>query len=418
MTELYRIFLNSNGISTDTRTIKEGEVFFALKGENFNGNTHATKALEYGAIHVVIDEDIELKDKTKISKVNNVLSSLQQMAQEHRRHLNIPIIGITGTNGKTTTKELIVSVLQEKFNTGYTLGNLNNHIGVPLTLLSFTQNTQIGVVEMGANKPGDIKELAEIAEPNIGIITNIGSAHLLGFNSVENIIQTKKELFDYIEKTSGEIVINQDDKTLNRIAPAGINKIYYGESSSYINGKVIQSGYHLEIESNIGNIKTKLIGDYNLTNVLVAVTIGKFYGLNYSSIIGALEKYTPSNNRSQLIEAGDNIIIADAYNANPTSVDKALKSLINLKSPKPLAILGDMLELGNFSNEKHREVIHFLDSINLEYITIGKYYKKFSKRNYETVEDFILKHNKLSGYTILIKGSRGIKLEKLIEHIT
>ena len=420
--EIYDAYLDCNQqITTDTRNIIKNDLFFALKGPNFNGNTFVQKAIDNGAKYAVIDEKkYYVEGKTFL--VDDVLKSLQKLATIHRKKNKIPVIAITGTNGKTTTKELIGSVLKSKFNVLITRGNLNNHIGVPLTILKIQDEHQIAVIEMGASKEGDIKELAEIALPNYGIITNIGKAHLEGFGNIETIRKTKLELFDYLIYSNGETIVCNDDHLLINYLPENIKTHTYGFELSDINGKLIGQNPYLKIEiKNTKNreiINSQLLGSYNLNNVLAAVTCGQIFGLSLKEISNSISNYKPDNNRSQLIKTKDNTIIADCYNANPTSTMEALKSFKDLENENKLVILGDMLELGNVENEEHQNVVDYLTNNSFKAILVGKCYQKTNHnfKCFELTEQIInfIKSENYTNHMILLKGSRGIQLEKII----
>jgi UDP-N-acetylmuramoyl-tripeptide--D-alanyl-D-alanine ligase len=380
-----------------------------------------------------VSDDLSLKDKSdKIIIVEDVLTTLQQLANYHRKELAIPIIGITGSNGKTTTKELIREVLMQKYIVKATIGNYNNHIGVPLTLLSFDDKVEIGIVEMGANHPGEIKTLCEIAEPDYGIITNIGTAHIEGFGSYEGVKRTKAELYDYIKIKNGGLFINGEDEVLLGLAEDYDTVFYYGnhEYSSCI-GNITKSDPFLDVEWNSKEEQTKkhkisshLIGSYNFSNVMAAIAFGIFYCVEPEDINQALELYEPSNNRSQFIEKVNNRIILDAYNANPSSMTKALENFIGMKAEKKTIVLGDMLELGEVSNEEHENICKILDNASFKQVfLVGKEFQKTLNRDswnyYDTSDDLALFLEKypLIDQLILIKGSRGIRLEKLLDCI-
>ena len=422
--EIYQAFLSCNqNITTDTRKISEGCIFFALKGPNFNGNKFASDAIKKGAAYVVIDEEnIEIKNKSFL--VKDVLTTLQKLSNYHRKQFKIPVIGITGTNGKTTTKELIGEVLKVKYNTLITEGNLNNHIGVPLTLLKLNSEHEMAVIEMGASKRGDIKELVEIADPDYGIITNIGKAHLEGFGSTETIKKTKMEMYDYILNKDGKIIYNLDDSILTEAINQPENHFGYGHLNGHVSGKVVDFHPTIEVEVNYRerkqNIKTALLGDFNLYNILCAATVGYIFRIESELINKSLESYTPSNHRSQLIKTKTNTIIADCYNANPTSTLAALKSLSSMSAENKIAILGDMLELGENEDKEHEDIVQFMQENNIDGLLVGSIFSNI-KCNFPTFEkvEFILTYLENMSYinsTILIKGSRGIKLEKIIEH--
>lgn len=423
--ELYSLFLKHRSICTDTRNILKDSLFFALKGESFNANKFASDAIEKGCAYAIIDEQ-EYKLNDKHILVDNVLETLQELAAYHRKQLSIPFIGITGTNGKTTTKELINAVLSKKFKTHATKGNFNNHIGVPLTLLEISDDAEIAIIEMGANHPKEIAALCEIANPEYGIITNIGKAHLEGFGSFEGVINTKKELYDHIKENKGTIFINEDDNLLMDISQ-GIEKFTYGSGSGVNSkGKYLQASPYMvmELHSSKGilYVKSKLIGDYNFTNAMAAACIGRYFDIDDLDIKSAIESYIPSNNRSQLVKTENNVIIVDAYNANPTSMAASVGNFSEIKANKKMLILGDMLELGDVSEKEHNSIINILKEHSCEEaILVGEHfcnstvehnYKLFNK-----IDDLLnyLKDNPVKAYTILLKGSRGIKLEKCIE---
>jgi UDP-N-acetylmuramoyl-tripeptide--D-alanyl-D-alanine ligase len=426
--DLYSIYIEHPTISIDSRKIENGVLYFALKGDRFDGNSFAAKALADGASYAIIDnKDYFIDHRTVL--VDNVLSSLQKLANYHIRQLRIPVLAITGTNGKTTTKELIRAVLSEKYNVLSTTGNLNNHIGVPLTILSITSDHNFAVIEMGANHPYEIEQLCAIAEPGFGLITNIGKAHLEGFGSFEGVIKTKKELYDFIIERNGAIFYNSDNPILNKLLEnAGTAKISYGSlSGEYCKGNVVTTDPYVSVkatfcsERSVLEINTHIIGSYNLENILAAITIGSYFKVPGQNIKKALENYIPVNNRSQLTKTQKNALILDCYNANPSSTDVALKNLLSMSGIHKIAILGDMLELGTESEKEHRNILNFLTTNNIEAILTGPVYQKMASEygfrafeNSDLLYDW-LKLNPISGYLILIKGSRGIKLEKVIE---
>lgn len=436
MTTLYSLFLLHPVITTDSRDCPEGSIFFALKGDNFNGNAYAAAALEKGCSYAVIDEAQYATDDRFIV-VPDVLTALQQLANEHRRALGTPIIGVTGTNGKTTTKELIATVLSEKFNVLYTQGNFNNHIGVPKTLLHLTKDHDIAVVEMGANHPGEIKTLVEIVEPNFGIITNVGKAHLEGFGSFEGVIKTKGELYDQLRKHSDtRTFIDADNEHLAKIAE-GLTLIKYGVESNSddlaVKGELVSCDPFLTFKYSVNPyafgqnslpkgeaISTHLIGSYNIYNMLAAATIGLYFGVTQEQVNHALSSYVPSNNRSQLTVTESNKLIVDTYNANPTSMAAALNNFCLMQVEPKMAILGDMRELGAVSAEEHQKVVDFLMEHNVtdvwlvgaEFQKTNCQYRKFPDVN--AVKDE-LSVNPLKDKYILIKGSNGIRLFELPE---
>lgn len=424
--EIYGCFLLYPSISTDSRNITKDSLFFALRGDNFNGNEFAEQALRNGAAYSIVDEDAYATHE-KCLLVDNVLECLQQIAVIHRMNLKIPLIGITGSNGKTTTKELINTVLSTGYKVIATSGNLNNHIGVPLTVLGITADTEIGIIEMGANHQGEIGFLCKIAMPDFGIITNIGKAHLGEFGSYEGVIKTKNELYQHLEATGGMAFVNIDDRLLADLS-VRLNRIGYGNPHHGINvnagGVVLQSNPFLHIEiagQNNSLIRTKLVGAYNLPNVLAAVSTGRFFGISDDKIFAAIELYTPTNNRSQWMETGKNHLILDAYNANPSSMEAALLNFGNIERHPKLVILGGMKELGKESEAEHKRIYDLAVSQNFDKILlVGDEYSKIAKNSYtdffqnvETLSEF-LQHNPVSGANVLVKGSRGIRLERII----
>ena len=429
LSALYQIFLDCQLVTTDSRNCPEGSLFIALKGESFNGNAFAGKALETGCAYAIIDEpEYAVEGDQRYILVDNCLQTLQQLANYHRRQLGTRVIGITGTNGKTTTKELISAVLSQSHNILYTLGNLNNHIGVPSTLLRLKAEHDLAVIEMGANHPGEIKFLSEIAEPDCGIITNVGKAHLEGFGSFEGVIKTKGELYDFLRKKEGSTVfIHHDNAYLMNIA-GGLNLIPYGtEDDLYVNGRITGNSPYLTFEWKAGKagetyqVQTQLIGEYNFPNALAAITIGLFFGVEAAKINEALAGYTPQNNRSQLKKTNDNTLIIDAYNANPTSMMAALQNFRNMTVPHKMLILGDMRELGADSPAEHQKIVDYIKECDFEEVwLVGEQFAaaEHSFKTYPNVQEVIkeLETNKPKGYTILIKGSNGIKLSSTVDH--
>ena len=400
-------------------------MFFALKGDNFDGNKYASSALKEGASFAIVDNPTIAVSENHIL-VKDSLTTLQQLATFHRDNLGIPIIAITGTNGKTTTKELCASILSQKYDTTNTQGNLNNHIGVPLTLLSMDNNTEIGVVEMGANHPGEIKALCEIAHPNYGLITNIGKAHLEGFGTIEGIKQTKSELYRYLESTNGKVFINGTNEILLQLIGKKTETISYGTPSSKVKGIIDNAETYLSIDATIRDtserISTKLIGNYNLENVLAAISIGDYFDVPTKKIKTALESYVPGNNRSQLVEKGSNKLIMDAYNANPTSMETSINNFLALNHQKKILILGDMLELGQDSLNEHQKIIDSLKNHKLfKIILVGDNFYQTKKHSNEIsvlhISELIpvLKSNPFRSSLCLIKGSRGMKLEGILK---
>ena len=423
ISDLYELYLHNPKVTTDSRNCPFGSIFFALKGENFDGNQYASKALDSGCAYAVIDNpDYITGDRTIL--VDNVLKTLQQLAHRHRKALGTPVIGITGSNGKTTTKELLAAVLSTKYNLLYTEGNLNNHIGVPLTLLRLNHQHEMAIIEMGASRPGDIKELAEIAAPNYGIITNVGQAHLEGFGSFEGVIKTKGELYDYIRQTKGKIFIKKENEYLQPIAK-GIEQISYGtDESSFASGKVASCSPFLifdwKQQGKIHTVETHLIGSYNLDNVLVAVAIGRYFKIPAERISRAIASYEPNNNRSQFKETERNKLIIDAYNANPSSMKAAIDNFAAMQVDTPKAvILGDMRELGETSDALHAEIVKQIEQAGFDKVYLcGEHFSSTgtSFMHFPNIEELMseLTKNPLEGYHILIKGSRGMTLEKTL----
>ena len=411
--EIYSQYIKSFLADTDTRKIRKNSVFFALKGDNFNGNKFAEKALKLGSSIAVIDEK-EFESKNTIL-VDNVLETLQKLANYHRQQLGISIIGLTGSNGKTTTKELINSVLSQKYNTTATLGNLNNHIGVPLTLLSMTPETEIGIVEMGANHHNEINFLCSIAEPDFGYITNFGKAHLEGFGSVEGVIEAKSELYNFCIKNDKVIFVNPEDQ-IQIQKSEGARTISFDTD----NLKFTEVNPFVKLSFNKLFIQSNLIGKYNYNNIAAAITIGTYFKVNFSLIKEAIEGYIPNNNRSQIIKKGSNKIILDAYNANPTSVCAALENFHLLSDKNKVVIIGDMFELGNESENEHQQISKLCEELQFEKVyLVGENFHKTSTKN-NTFNSFSLlkehlENEKTNDSTILIKGSRGMALERLLD---
>ena len=421
--DLYDLFIHNPQITTDSRNCPKGSIFFALKGDKFDGNQYAGKALASGCVYAVIDNpDYYIGERTIL--VDNVLKTLQQLAHHHRKVLGLPIIGITGTNGKTTTKELLAAVLSTKFNLLYTEGNFNNHIGVPLTLLRLTHDHEMAVIEMGASHPGDIKELVDIVHPNYGIITNVGRAHLEGFGSFEGVIRTKGELYDYIRRSKGKIFIKKENEYLQSIAK-GIEQITYGNGDdAFASGQVVSCDpflvFNWKQQGKLHTVETHMIGSYNLDNVLAAVAVGRFFKIPAERISRAIAAYEPTNNRSQFKKTDNNELIIDAYNANPSSMKVALDNFITMPVQPKAIILGDMRELGPTSDELHAEVVEQIkkgqfDKVFLcgeQFSKVGKEFSPFATTEAMTEE---LRRQPLKGYHILIKGSHSMGLEKLVD---
>ena len=429
---LYEIYKKHPVVTTDSRVCPHDSIFFALKGERFNGNQFAENAIEKGCAYAVVDEwENNKPENPRIVVVENVLETLQKLANFHRKKLKITIVGITGTNGKTTTKELIATILSREFKVAFTQGNLNNHIGVPLTLLAINKSHEIGVIEMGANHPGEIRELCEIAEPNIGLITNIGKAHIEGFGSLENVIRTKCELYDFIREHEGKVFVNKDNPTLSEKSE-GMDRILYGRDDPglFVSGTLSAETPFLHFDWNFfehpHRVKTHLVGEYNLDNALAAAAIGKYFGINAELISSALEAYEPKNNRSQFERTEHNDLIIDAYNANPTSMKAMLEFFSKIKSDLPKAvILGEMKELGPIANREHRKMLEYLREQSFDKIyLVGSVFTdgvagSIATKNtlaFERVEQLIeeLKQHPVVGHYVLLKGSHSVQLEKVI----
>jgi UDP-N-acetylmuramoyl-tripeptide--D-alanyl-D-alanine ligase len=423
--DIYNCYSQCSSVSIDTRKTEANCLFIALKGDNFDANSFAQEALNKGASFAIIDDKKYYTDKEKMILVSNSLATLQELAKFHRNQLGLPIIALTGSNGKTTTKELINVVLSKKYKTNATLGNLNNHIGVPLTLLSFNENTDIGIVEMGANHKKEVEFLCSIAQPDYGYITNFGKAHLEGFGGIEGVIQGKSELYSYLNENHKIAFVNLNDE-IQKEKTNSIDRYTFSQNGiSDVIIKAISANPMVKVNFNKTEIQSNLIGIYNANNINAAITIGKYFGIEDIAIKDAIENYIPTNNRSQLIEKNNNHIILDAYNANPSSMIAAITNFIQLDGGSKIAILGDMFELGIESIEEHKNIIALLaNDTKIETYFIGKYFfgNRFEKDRihfFETFDDFrthfenIKPHNK----TILIKGSRGMSLERTLELI-
>ena len=413
---LYKIYLNHPNICIDSRKAKSNSIFFAIRGENFNGNKFAKEALKKGCEYAIVDEEINDKNKRFIL-VKDCLQTLQKLASFHRKKLNLTIIGITGSNGKTTSKELIFSVLSTKYNTHATKGNLNNHIGVPLSVLEICEKTEISIIEMGANHTNEISLLSNIAKPNFGIITNIGKAHLKGFGSLDGVIQAKRELYENIKVNNNKIFLNNDDSLLKKIS-RNLNTITYGKTGDF-NGRLLESNLYAKVLYNKTEINSKLIGDYQFHNIMLAISIGKYFNVTTNNIKKAIESYIPTNNRSEIIKTLKNTIILDAYNANPSSMQQMIISFSRKKLKNKICILGDMFELGDYSYTSHKEIIKLVNELNIKTYFIGKEFKKALKESFSSRNDFeiVLSKKNISNKTILIKGSRGVELEKLVKYL-
>jgi UDP-N-acetylmuramoyl-tripeptide--D-alanyl-D-alanine ligase len=418
MSALYNIFGDAAGVSTDSRTLQSGQLFFALSGPNFDGNQFAKQALDKGAIAVVVDDDISITDN-RVIRVENSLKSLQTLSTEHRKTLGTTIIALTGSNGKTTTKELIHSVLSTTFTSVATQGNLNNHIGVPLTLLSLKGDTEIGIVEMGANHPGEIALLANIAQPDAGLITNFGKAHLEGFGSLEGVVKAKSELYDYLKNTNGLIFANADDpKIMAQLK--GQDPITYGtETTARVSATLLTEEDAIRIEVDQQEIQTQLSGAYNGYNALTAYAIGRHFGVSPQNAKKALESYISKNNRSQLIRKKDLHITLDAYNANPTSMQAALASF-SKKEGKKIAVLGQMNELGKHTETEHKLIVDWIKTSSIDdCYWVGSAFTSFVSpdKYFSTVDQAMDYFSKtpLGQASLLVKGSRSFTLEKLVD---
>jgi len=428
MKQFLDLFYQSSGICTDTRNIKNESFFIALKGVNFDGNDYVHHALESGA-KFAVTERRELKDDVQIFYVENTLLFLQKLANAHRQKFKIPVLGITGSNGKTTTKELVNAVLSTKFNTLCTKGNLNNHLGVPFTLLELNESHEIAIVEMGANKPGDIEELVAIAEPTCGLITGIGAAHIEGFGSLEGVIQTKSEMYNFLKIKQGLVFVNGDDAILNKQLGNYFNRFTYGASAmNQVFGEITKMTPFISFswQRNGGKpnlVDAQMIGAYNLINYLCAAAVGVHFGLDDEQITQELHAYVPANNRSQVTKTESNTLILDAYNANISSMKAALDSFDQMKHDKKVVVLGDMRELGDLSKEAHQEVVDYLETKDWEAVLVGEEFGKTDRNpkmrhflNTVACADY-LQNNPTSGALVLVKGSRGIALEKLVPHL-
>lgn len=437
---IYNKFKECGSVTTDSRTLKGGEMFFALKGENFDGNEYAMKALEAGAAYAVVNRDssVAATDDPRLIKVDDTLKTLQELARWHRSMTIVngkplTVIALTGTNGKTTTKELIRAVLSARYKVTATEGNLNNSIGVPLTLLKINKDTQLAVVEMGASHPGDIKELVDIALPDYGLITNVGKAHLLGFGSFEGVMNTKGELYDYLRRTSDKVFINVDNPHLCRMAsernlqsdPERPYSLLIPYGVEYQGATVLESSAeHPFLRIRIGDsmISTNLVGAYNADNVMAALAVGQYFGVPFEDAVNAVSSYVPSNNRSQMTRTEHNTLIVDAYNANPTSMAAALENFSNVSAYNRIAMLGDMLELGEDSAAEHKAVIESALSRGFSKVFfVGNEFSAVSLASdeavfFQTSDELAeyLKSNPVQGATVLIKGSRGTRMEKVI----
>ena len=421
--ELHHYFLQHRSISTDTRKIKPNSIFFALKGENFNGNTYAKEALSKGAILAVVDEKLYADTKNTIV-VEDVLTTLQKLAHYHRKQSKAKIISITGSNGKTTTKELLNTVLSKKYKTIATVGNLNNHIGVPLTLLSITEETEIAVVEMGANHKKEIAFLCTIAEPDFGYITNFGKAHLEGFGGMEGVIEGKSELYEYLTSNNKHVFLNADDPIQIEKLGGYIQKFGFSTTlKDYYNIELLNTNPFVAVQVEDTKINSQLIGTYNFTNCCAAIIMGKYFSIPLNSIKEAIESYVPENNRSQIIEKKDCKIILDAYNANPTSMKAALENFNKLKEDTKIVFLGDMFELGSSASIEHQNIADLAQELGFKkvYLIGAHFYETKTKlqqfKSFATLKEFLEKNTIQKNACLLIKGSRGMALERILDLI-
>ena len=414
--EIYALFQQNPTICTDSRKITKGAIFFSLKGDNFNGNKYALKAILKGCSYAIIDEkEYDVHQNTIL--VNNALKTLQELATYHRNKLNIPLIGITGTNGKTTSKELINAILSSEIGCYATKENLNNHIGVPLSVLEINKKHKIAIIEMGANHQKEITFLCNIAQPTYGIITNIGSAHLEGFGNLQGVIDTKNELYEFINHNKGHLFVNAEDELLLNLSN-GISQITYGKTGE-ITGLVTDITPLLSVKYNNEIINSHLIGDFQFSNIMLAISIGKYFNVSTQNIKRSIENYIPTNNRSQLVKTKTNTLILDAYNANPSSMKAMINSFANQQYKNKLCILGDMLELGRESEKEHLDIIKLTNQLELDCIFVGEIFNSLTENGFKTRNELVknIQENNIHKKTILLKGSRGIGLELLIEHL-
>lgn len=436
MKGLYEKYCGCNyRVNTDSRVIEGGEIFFALRGENFDGNAYAMKALQDGARWAVVNRDADLPEDERLIKVDDPFTTLQQLAVYHRNHVlegrRLPVIGLTGTNGKTTTKELISAVLARKFRVTATQGNLNNDIGVPLSLLKITPETQIAVIEMGASHPDDIAKLVQVSQPDYGLITNVGRAHLLGFGSFEGVKAAKGELYKYLSSRNGSVVfLNNDDPELRSMSVAWVKSHIWPYGVRYDGARVLETSPQkpfLRIRLKDGTtVCTNLVGSYNASNVMAALAVGRYFGVPDADAVAAVQEYVPKNNRSQLQRSACNTLIVDAYNANPTSMGAALDNFGAMNAASKLALLGDMRELGEESLNEHRKIVRRLHEENIPAIVVGEEFGKALKAEglelqgwFETSDALasFLEQHPVKDSAVLIKGSRGIRMEKVIEKL-
>ncbi len=426
--KIYGLFRQYRYVSTDTRNLQKGSLFFALSGQKFNGNLFADEAIKKGAAAVVVDDPVFFKENDdRYILVKNTLNTLQELAKFHRDRLDIPVLAITGTNGKTTTKELCAAVLSSEKKICATKGNFNNHIGVPLTLLSIREETEIAIVEMGANHPGEIANLCRIARPTHGLITNIGKAHLEGFGNMQGVISTKNELYQYIKNRKGTLFVHKDNPMLMQLSE-GAERVTYGFPPADVEGKPGKSALFVEITGNRQThnrvIKTQLYGAYNFSNIMASIAVGDYFGVSEKSLVNALAGYNSKNNRSQLLQTSRNTLVLDAYNANPESMKLAIQDFVSRQFNNPVLILGDMFELGKASLPEHKKIVDALEDMDIQrVILIGRDFCRITQtspfQKFTTTEEAgeYLKNHPIKGAHILVKGSRGMELEKLIQYL-
>ncbi len=422
MENLYQAYLKSKGVNTDTRSVNEGEIYFALKGPSFNGNLFAQMALDKGAMAVVIDEEVEVDSSAMVFQVEDVLSTLQDLARHHRKQLKFPFIGLTGSNGKTTAKELFRSVLSQKFKVHATHGNLNNHIGVPLTILSIPKDTEIAVVEMGANHQKEIELLSSISIPDIGYITNFGKAHLEGFGGVEGVIKGKSELYTQVRSTKSIALVNYNDhKQMEK--SEGIDRITYGANQATYPMNFLDDNEPATVVYNNQRFESQLTGSFHTANIGAAISLGLHFGLNAEQIQTGISAYKPQNNRSEWREKGSNKIMLDAYNANPNSMEASILSFMKSTSAPRFLILGDMFELGDTSPEEHQKIVDLCTDLEANIILVGEHFNQTSDSNnfkrFTKTEECAanLREHPIKNASILLKGSRGMRLETLLEFL-
>lgn len=419
--QFYPIFLKAKKITIDSRKIEKNDIFFAFSGDNFDAATLAEKAVDSGALAVIVENKEFENAEKNIFHVPSTLEFLQELSIHHRNQLNIPIIGLTGSNGKTTTKELIHAVLSEKYNVQYTFGNLNNHIGVPLTILSIKPEHEMAVIEMGANHQKEIELLCTIARPNYGYITNFGKAHLEGFGGFEGVIKGKSELYDYLKNANQTVLINENDPIQVEKTQDYTPKITFGKADSDYYFEAFSENNFVGLQYQDQKALSKLTGEYNFTNLCVAASLGMHFGIDFKQIQSALESYTPTNMRSQVVKKDDKTLVLDTYNANPSSMSASLHNFVTFEGSKTI-VIGDMLELGDESEKEHQNILKLAQELGFnEIITVGKQFKNVNKNSeaFESTDELIqyLKDNKIQSENILLKASRGISLEKAIDFI-